>query len=187
MFASVRSRIPANVKGKRDGRYRKVLVTDMATSRFGYVDFETVEDATKAIRATNKHVLNGQKLRVEFGSEDAYRRGRPWLGRIDKRATEKGSGRIDRNVNYNKDQQYNADQQYSTEQPYNKRQRYSEEAPAANENYGDYDRPQRREKRVKTEKKPSSNQRVAPGMALSNAQRQKPTVQEFKGTKVTFD
>ncbi|KAI8140395.1 hypothetical protein BJV82DRAFT_581358 [Fennellomyces sp. T-0311] len=129
---------------------------------FGYVDFETVEDATKAIRATNKHVLNGQKLRVEFGSEEAYKRGRPWLGRADKRAAEKPSG------------------------GYKERRQYNEEAPAANENY-EKPRYERREKRIKNEKKPSSNQRVAPGMALSQAQRQKPTVQAFQGTKVTFD
>ncbi|KAI9499153.1 hypothetical protein BDB00DRAFT_221107 [Zychaea mexicana] len=144
---------------------------------FGYVDFENVEDATKAIRATNKHTINGQKIRVEFGSEEAYRRGRPWLKRADERAASGGGDTAGGN---NGEQQDGQEQQQFNQAPVEQSEGFVEE----------YKRP--REKRVKADRKPSSStgssdKRVAPGLALSQAQRQKPTVQAFKGTKITFD
>ncbi|KAI9278753.1 hypothetical protein BDA99DRAFT_15050 [Phascolomyces articulosus] len=140
---------------------------------FGYVDFETVEDATAAIRATNKHMMDGRKMRVEFGSEDAYRRGRPWLQREDARAAAKKAGAPSNDTQQQDEQSQR--EQYNNEESYEK--------PAR-----EYRR-EKREKREMREKKPSSSsdKRVAPGLALSQAQRQKPTVQAFKGTKITFD
>ncbi|KAI8084595.1 uncharacterized protein BX664DRAFT_248754, partial [Halteromyces radiatus] len=41
---------------------------------FGYVDYVTVESATKAIRAPDKHMMGTRKIRVEFASEEAHRR-----------------------------------------------------------------------------------------------------------------
>ncbi|KAG1461830.1 hypothetical protein G6F56_005638 [Rhizopus delemar] len=46
---------------------------------FGYVDYHTVEAATKAIRAPDKHTFGGRKCRVEFASEEAHMRSKPWL------------------------------------------------------------------------------------------------------------
>ncbi|KAL0093482.1 hypothetical protein F4703DRAFT_1719103, partial [Phycomyces blakesleeanus] len=51
---------------------------------FGYIDFMNVDYATKAIRAPDKHNVDGRKVRVEFASEDAYLRGHPWLMREKK-------------------------------------------------------------------------------------------------------
>ncbi|RCH80620.1 hypothetical protein CU098_005780 [Rhizopus stolonifer] len=48
---------------------------------FGYVDYHTVEAATKAIRAPDKHTFGGRKCRVEFASEEAHMRSKPWLVR----------------------------------------------------------------------------------------------------------
>ncbi|KAK9685792.1 Nucleolar protein 13, partial [Basidiobolus ranarum] len=46
---------------------------------FAYVDFEEVESATKAIEDSNKQWLDGRKLRVEYGSAEATKKGAPWL------------------------------------------------------------------------------------------------------------
>lgn len=43
------------------------------------------------------------------------------------------------------------------------------------------------ERRERKPKKEVKHERVKPGEALSSAQRQKPTVQEFKGNKIVFD
>ncbi|KAG2220116.1 hypothetical protein INT45_006144 [Circinella minor] len=150
---------------------------------FGYVDYETVEDATLAIRATNKHIIDGQKIRVEFGSEQAYKRGRPWLQRDAARDVAKKEARANRYNNNEGEQQ----QQQEQQEHYGQREHYNNEQS--------YEKPEREyRRREKREKKPfsggtsssSSDKRVAPGLALSQAQRQKPTVQAFKGTKITF-
>lgn len=67
----------------------------------------------------------------------------------------------------------------SEEQPY-KRQRkdYNQDGEHGEE---------KREFRERRPKKAVNHEKVKPGQALYAAQRQKPSVQEFKGTKVTFD
>ncbi|KAI7852682.1 hypothetical protein BDC45DRAFT_537239 [Circinella umbellata] len=144
---------------------------------FGYVDYETVEDATLAIRASNKHIIDGQKIRVEFGSEQAYKRGRPWLQRDAARDAAKKEARAN-NYNNNDGEQQQQQEQYNNEQ-YNNEQSY--ERPER-----EYRRREKREKKPFSGGSSSSDKRVAPGLALSQAQRQKPTVQAFKGTKITF-
>ncbi|ORX61394.1 RNA-binding domain-containing protein [Hesseltinella vesiculosa] len=130
---------------------------------FGYVDFETVEDATKAIRAPDKHELDDRKIRVEFATEDAHKRSMPWLIRRERA------------------------QQKDHQQP-GRQQATTEHTPASSEEPSPAPRP-RREKREKKEDKPKKprGERLKPGEALSNAPRQRPTVQDFKGTKITFD
>ncbi|KAI8997704.1 hypothetical protein BDB01DRAFT_713681 [Pilobolus umbonatus] len=46
---------------------------------FGYVNYAELESAVKAVRAPDKHVINDRKIRVEYATEDAYRRSMPWL------------------------------------------------------------------------------------------------------------
>ncbi|KAI9469871.1 MAG: hypothetical protein EXX96DRAFT_543319 [Benjaminiella poitrasii] len=70
------------------GDIRKVRVATFEDSGkckgFAYVDYYLVESATKAIRAPDKHNLNGRKIRVEFASEEAHMRSKPWLMREKK-------------------------------------------------------------------------------------------------------
>ncbi|KAI8067197.1 hypothetical protein BC940DRAFT_239402 [Gongronella butleri] len=131
---------------------------------FGYVDFDFVEDATKAIRAPDKHVLDDRKMRVEFATEEAHKRSMPWLMRRE---------RADQRVSQ-------GDQRPAASAAAKK----GDDAPARPEKVM-RERPARREKSDAPKKK--SNERMKPGEALSNALRQKPTVQAFKGTKITFD
>ncbi|KAG1057838.1 hypothetical protein G6F43_000366 [Rhizopus delemar] len=70
------------------GDIRKVRVATFEDSGkckgFAYVDYHTVEAATKAIRAPDKHTFDGRKCRVEFASEEAHMRSKPWLMREKK-------------------------------------------------------------------------------------------------------
>ncbi|KAI9260153.1 hypothetical protein BY458DRAFT_440168 [Sporodiniella umbellata] len=70
------------------GDIRKIRIATFEDSGkckgFGYVDFHTVEAATKAIRAPDKHTFGGRKCRVEFASEEAHMRSKPWLLRDKK-------------------------------------------------------------------------------------------------------
>ncbi|KAI8098077.1 uncharacterized protein B0P05DRAFT_523312 [Gilbertella persicaria] len=143
------------------GDIRKVRVATFEDSGkckgFAYVDYHDVESATKAIRAPDKHTLDGRKVRVEFASPEAHMRSKPWLMRKMKK---------------DEDTPQQTTEQPETEEPQPKRRK-----PA-------YDASNPREKRPK---KTQDGGRVKPGEALSSAQRQKPTVQEFKGSKIVFD
>lgn len=128
-------------------------------------------------------MLDGRKVRVEFGSAEAHLRSKPWLmrekqkaneprkptentaaGSTDSTTAEAASAHTD-NRSYNKSTEGGGE----GEAPYPKRQR------------GDADFRERKPK------KPVSHERVKPGQALYAAQRQKPSVQEFTGSKITFD
>ena len=153
------------------GEIRKVRLATFEDSGkckgFAYVDYHEVEAATKAIRAPDKHNLDGRKIRVEFASAEAHMRSKPWLMRKAKK--DNGSEQPEQQ------QQQQQQQSESTEEPTFKRRK------TFNKEESDH-RP--RERRPK---KPVDSGRLKPGEALSSAQRQKPTVQEFKGTKVVFD
>lgn len=159
------------------GDIRKVRVATFEDSGkckgFGYVDYHEIESATKAIRAPDKHMLDGRKVRVEFGSAEAHMRSKPWLMREKEKA--------ERPHNTSESTDAPAASTTSEEQPYPKRQRrdYTEG--------GDNNGEEKREFRERRPKKAVSHEKVKPGQALYAAQRQKPSVQEFKGTKVTFD
>ncbi|KAI7907232.1 uncharacterized protein BX663DRAFT_465753 [Cokeromyces recurvatus] len=149
------------------GDIRKVRVATFEDSGkckgFAYVDYHTVESATKAIRAPDKHTLDGRKVRVEFASEEAHMRSKPWLMREKK---QKQPSQQD-NTNTSEVQE---EEEKEEERPRRKRVNH--------------------EDRKFNNKKPAHTQhqgRVKSGEALSQAQRQKPTVQEFKGTKIVFD
>ncbi|KAI8393864.1 uncharacterized protein BYT42DRAFT_487659 [Radiomyces spectabilis] len=155
------------------GDIRKVRMATFEDSGkckgFAYIDFHTVESATKAIRAPDKHTLDGRKLRVEFGSAEAHMRSKPWLMR--RKATGQDTSERQQAPSDDTSAEATEDPQQSQRQEQNesfKQQRLQrKEAKAAS-------RP------------PKSNERVKPGQALFSAQRQKPTVQEFKGTKIVF-
>lgn len=133
-----------------------------------------VESAVKAIRAPDKHMLDGRKVRVEFGSAEAHMRSKPWLMREKQKASEPRS---------------NTDTTEAKPETYRRRdggegdaKRGEEgEAPHAKRQRGDEDFRERRPK------KPVSHERVKPGQALYAAQRQKPSVQEFTGSKTVFE
>lgn len=158
------------------GEIRKVRMATFEDSGkckgFGYVDYHEVESATKAIRAPDKHMLDGRKVRVEFGSAEAHMRSKPWLMREKQKA--------ERPHNTSNDAAADSTAaSASEEQPY-KRQRkdYNQDGEHGEE---------KREFRERRPKKAVNHEKVKPGQALYAAQRQKPSVQEFKGTKVTFD
>jgi RNA recognition motif-containing protein len=159
------------------GEIRKVRVATFEDSGkckgFGYVDYHEVESATKAIRAPDKHMLDGRKVRVEFGSAEAHMRSKPWLMREKQKA--------ERPHNTSTDAAADSTAAPATfeENPY-KRQRREQ-------NEGGENGEEKREFRERRPKKAVSHEKVKPGQALYAAQRQKPSVQEFKGTKVTFD
>ncbi|CEP15137.1 hypothetical protein [Parasitella parasitica] len=158
------------------GEIRKVRVATFEDSGkckgFGYVDYHDVESATKAIRAPDKHMLDGRKVRVEFGSEEAHMRSKPWLMREKKKA--------ERPHNTSQSTNDASSDIAASGEPHPKKQR-------KNNTEGDHRDEEKREFRERRPKKPVSHEKVKPGQALYAAQRQKPTVQEFKGTKVTFD
>jgi hypothetical protein len=136
-----------------------------------------VESATKAIRAPDKHTLDDRKLRVEFASEEAHRRSMPWMIRrekADQRASDEPTASTTPSTTTDTSEAAPPSQQDST--------------PSDNQYY-QQQREERRSRKEFTprEKKHQPQGRVKPGEALSQAQRQKPSVQEFKGTKITFD
>lgn len=160
------------------GEIRKVRMATFEDSGkckgFGYVDYHEVESATKAIRAPDKHMLDGRKVRVEFGSAEAHMRSKPWLMREKQKAERPHNTSNDAATDSTA-----AAPSTSEEQPY-KRQRQDY-------NQGGEHGEEKREFRERRPKKAVNHEKVKPGQALYAAQRQKPSVQEFKGTKVTFD
>jgi RNA recognition motif-containing protein len=145
---------------------------------FAYVDYFTVESATKAIRAPDKHMLDGRKCRVEFGSAEAHMRSKPWLMREKNKSSQPQTN--------TESTTEPAAEGNGEEQTYRKRNRENEGGEGGDDGYvkrqrGDADFRERRPK------KPVSHERVKPGQALYAAQRQKPSVQEFKGAKTVFE
>ncbi|CAO3652563.1 unnamed protein product [Cunninghamella echinulata] len=149
---------------------------------FGYIDYETVDSATKAIRAPDKHKIGDRKIRVEFASEEAHKRSKPWLLRREK--TNQKGGSSQHNNNYNKDAVSN-NSSNDHQHHHHKNNNHSFEDSSDQQQQQQYRRP--RKEYTPREKKPEHQGRVKPGAALSQAHRQKPTVQEFKGTKIVFD
>ncbi|KAI8991227.1 hypothetical protein BDF20DRAFT_843425 [Mycotypha africana] len=159
------------------GDIRKVRVATFEDSGkckgFAYVDYFTVESATKAIRAPDKHNLDGRKIRVEFGSAEAHMRSKPWLVRRQKQQGSNNEN-IPATPASNEESTDTTGEAEKSSESNTYRKRKTERSD------GDF-----REKRPKKEGRKA--ERVKPGMALSTAQRQKPSVQEFQGTKVVFD
>lgn len=117
-------------------------------------------------------MLDGRKVRVEFGSAEAHMRSKPWLMREKQKAsgprtTENTSSTTTTTAAVEGSKR--DDKRTEGEAPYPKRQR------------GDEDFRERRPKKV------VSHERVKPGQALYAAQRQKPSVQEFTGSKTVFE
>lgn len=139
--------------------------------RFGYLDFDTIENATKVIRATNKHTFNGKKIRVEFGSEEAHRRGHPW--EYNPERPKKGQKKGDSCNNNNDNNQQPAEQVQQENVPSSTENAPSKEKSAPKKLKGD---------KSKSEKP----KRVSSAAALAAAPRQKASVQDFKGTKIVF-
>jgi hypothetical protein len=117
-------------------------------------------------------MLDGRKVRVEFGSAEAHMRSKPWLMREKNKANEPR-------------------QQNNTESSSAPAAATEESAPPppSSESYEPYPKRQRGDAdfRERRPKKPVSHERVKPGQALYAAQRQKPSVQEFKGNKTVFE
>ncbi|KAG0168583.1 hypothetical protein DFQ28_004709 [Apophysomyces sp. BC1034] len=156
------------------GTIRKVRLATFEDSGkckgFAYIDFETVESATKAVRAPDRAVMDNRKLRVEFGSEEAHKRSMPWVKRAEKRqAAESSATPQEREQKEHKV----AAEQVGTEMAESEQGR-GERRPKRPRPDGD--RPQR----------PKKQGRVAPGEALRSAQRQSQSVQKFEGTKISF-
>ncbi|RKP08860.1 hypothetical protein THASP1DRAFT_9714, partial [Thamnocephalis sphaerospora] len=65
------------------GKIRKVrLMTFEDTGKckgFAYVDYKELEGAKAAVESPQSHYLEGRRLRVEYGSAEAVRRGAPWV------------------------------------------------------------------------------------------------------------
>jgi RNA recognition motif-containing protein len=63
------------------GKIRKVRLMTFEDSGkckgFAYIDFKELDSAKAAM--STQHYLNGRQLRVEYGSEEAVRRGAPWI------------------------------------------------------------------------------------------------------------
>ncbi|KAI9321884.1 hypothetical protein BX666DRAFT_1906664 [Dichotomocladium elegans] len=157
------------------GMYKVRLATFEDSGKckgFGYVDFCELDSAIKAIRAPDKHIIDGRKIRVEYASEDAYNRGRPWILRErERQKAEQAASATDGSSNGAEKAAVVDQNQAVPERRHKKRRSEENEDGSASE------------KRRKTK---GSSGRVAPGKALVEAQRQRPTVQEFKGTKITF-
>ncbi|KAI7888519.1 uncharacterized protein EV154DRAFT_425540 [Mucor mucedo] len=170
------------------GDIRKVRMATFEDSGkckgFGYVDYYVVESAVKAIRAPDKHMLDGRKVRVEFGSAEAHMRSKPWLMREKQKANEPRS--TDNTASAPAASASTAEGSYRRRDDGGeggKRAAPTEggEAPYPKRQRGDEDFRERRPK------KPVSHERVKPGQALYAAQRQKPSVQEFTGSKTVFE
>ncbi|KAI8057285.1 hypothetical protein BDF22DRAFT_670570 [Syncephalis plumigaleata] len=46
---------------------------------FAYIDYANLESAKAAVESPKSHYLEGRVLRVEYGSEEAVKRGAPWI------------------------------------------------------------------------------------------------------------
>lgn len=125
---------------------------------FAYADYKHLDDAKKAFEESSSFYLDGKRVRVEYGSEDAYRRGRPWISRGEKEPAPAKPGK--RSELVGKDAPKDVAEKEQAPQEVKRRTRTKDHA---------------------------RNQRVAPGKALSDAPRAKTSIQEFSGSKITFD
>ncbi|KAJ8658597.1 hypothetical protein O0I10_005637 [Lichtheimia ornata] len=163
------------------GHIRKVRVATFEDSGkckgFGYIDFGDLDTAVRAIRAPDKHVLDGRKIRVEYASEEAYNRGRP--RKVKEREAAAAAAAAAAGEGGEGSNDASQEDQGETQEEH-QQQEYEHRGKRRGYDHGDGPR----EKRRKSNK---DGGRTKPGKALSEAQRQRPTVQEFKGTKIVFD
>ncbi|GAB5590350.1 Nucleolar protein 13 [Umbelopsis nana] len=149
------------------GRIRKVRLATFEDSGkckgFAYIDFFDVESATKALRAPDKHMLDGRKLRLEYASEEATKKATPWVFRQERKDAEAAT-----NANTN--------EEVHEEPKTNEREK--EERIA---------RKMERETRRKNAPAKEGKSNATSGAILANVQRQKMTAQPFQGKKITFD
>ncbi|KAG2171278.1 hypothetical protein INT43_002900 [Umbelopsis isabellina] len=157
------------------GRIRKVRLATFEDSGkckgFAYIDFFDVESATKALRAPDKHTMDGRKLRLEYAGETATKKATPWLLRQERKEAEAeaeaaSNGSTDQPAREEKSNEISVDDKEKNERLARKQERIEKRknAPA---------------------KEGRSN--ATSGEVLANVQRQKMTAQPFKGTKITFD
>ncbi|KAF9167970.1 hypothetical protein DFQ26_002195 [Actinomortierella ambigua] len=157
------------------GEIRKVrLATFEDTGKckgFAYIDYTEAESATKALRDPKKHYLDGRRLKVEYASADATLRGNPRMYRKHLREQEGGDaaaaaaaeGGEHTGAGDESTRKRSADGNPDEQRAKRQRRPRGEQAP----------------------KKLQGHQR--PGFALAMAQRASQGIQEFKGTKMTFD
>lgn len=129
-----------------------------------------MDAATKALRAPDKHMLDGRKLRLEYASEEATKKATPWVFRQERKDAEAAS-----NPDANEQVQ---------------------EAPKADEKEiktNEKEKEERIARKLERETKRKSGparegrSNATSGAILANVQRQKITAQPFQGKKITFD
>jgi RNA recognition motif-containing protein len=138
---------------------------------FAYIDFFDVESATKALRAPDKHTMDGRKLRLEYAGEAATKKATPWLLRQERKEAEAAAN------NESNDEPANlGNGGESNEGNFNEQEKNERLA-----------RKQERMERRKNAPAKEGRTNATSGEVLANVQRQKITAQPFKGTKITFD
>ncbi|RUS16362.1 hypothetical protein BC937DRAFT_91295 [Endogone sp. FLAS-F59071] len=161
------------------GRIRKVRMASFEDSGkckgFAYIDFYEPESATTALNAKNKRYMMGRKLRMEYASEEATKRGAPWLMRKEQ---EKGSKSKDMTELKVHSQKENA--------PLPRVERNLENLEGrkdASERDGrhehDSKRRKQRDRHIQAHQKP--------GAVLASKTRQKVGAVKFEGTKIKFE
>jgi len=149
------------------GRIRKVRLATFEDSGkckgFAYIDFFDVDSATKALRAPDKHMLDGRKLRLEYASEEATKKATPWVFRQERKDAEAAN---DVHVNDQVQEEVKTNVQEKEERIARKMER---------------------ELKRKNTPGNQSKSNATSGAILANVQRQKITAQPFQGKKITFD
>lgn len=125
-----------------------------------------MESATKALRAPDKHTLDGRKLRLEYASEEATKKATPWVFRQERKEAEAASTSEDSKDGY-------AGSREGKSKDQEKEERIAR-------------RKERDEKR-KNEPAKEGKSNATSGAILANVQRQKMTAQPFQGKRITFD
>lgn len=128
-----------------------------------------MEAATKALRAPDKHTMDGRKLRLEYAGETATKKATPWLLRQERKEAEAEAANKDSNDKPVREEK--SDEIIVGDTEKNERSARKQE---------------RLEKRKNAPPKEGRSNATS-GEVLANVQRQKMTAQPFQGTKITFD
>lgn len=141
-------------------------------NRFAYIDFYEPESATTALNANNKRYMMGRKLRMEYASEEATKRGAPWLMRKEQGKSSNSKDMTELKVHSQKE---NA--------PLPRVERNLEVRKDTSERDGrhehDSKRRKQRDKHIQAHQKP--------GAVLASKTRQKVGAVKFEGTKIKFE
>ncbi|RUP51730.1 hypothetical protein BC936DRAFT_146308 [Jimgerdemannia flammicorona] len=136
---------------------------------FAYIDFYEPESATAALNARNKQHLMGRKLRMEYASAEATKRGAPWLLRKEQENVCIAADATQARLNLEKDEE-------KIERTPDDMEAVGRKIEKRND---DTRRSKRQDRRVQAHQKP--------GAVLANAPRQKVAAVKFEGKKITFD